>query len=202
MVTINKHALNISAIILAAGKGSRIGRPKWQLMHGGETFLEIIAAKVALALPNAEIICVVSESSVPPSDDVSRIKIVINPNPDHGMFSSIYWGIKAAAKSAGYLLMPVDHPFVLTDTLRTLAENFFSNPDCVICPTYNEHRGHPIIIPGFLAEKIKEDDLPFSTITLRNFLHGHQAKFCYVNVNDKAVLCNVNTASDLNVNNP
>ena len=35
-------SLEIAALILAAGKGSRIGKPKWQLTFNGQTFLEII----------------------------------------------------------------------------------------------------------------------------------------------------------------
>jgi molybdenum cofactor cytidylyltransferase len=184
--------VKIAASILAAGKGARIGMPKWQLLCRGKTFLEIIVDNL-FAANIGKVVCVVRADSMPPQD--SRMQIAINPEPEQGMLSSVYYGIAAASASysdvGGYLIMPVDHPLVQVKTLMQLRDVFALNPDCVIVPQFNGRRGHPIIIPHELALQITKKD--FLGRSLRDFLLCSYANVEHVQVDDCGILQNINT---------
>lgn len=182
----------ITAIILAAGEGKRVGQPKWQLkVHDGESFLSTIVKKLNLAGID-KIVCVVRKNSIPVD---SRITCVVNPNPDLGMFSSIHCGVHAAKQyqSAGFIIFPVDHPYVEVETLKQLIEVYEKHPDQIICPIINNKQGHPIIIPSFVAEKIIFEDYPGG---LKKFLLNNGFNFCDAAVLDQNVLRNVNYLSN------
>lgn len=189
--------MKIAAIILAAGKGSRVGAPKWQLLHYGKTFLEIIVDNLFAANID-NIVCVARADSIPPQN--SRIQIAINPAPEQGMLSSVYYGIANASANhhsniGGYLIAPVDHPFVQAKTLLQLRDVFAINPNCVIVPRHGERNGHPIIIPRHLVLQTAKEY--FMEMSLRDFLLKQNAKIEYVSVSDVGVLQNINTAQDL-----
>jgi CTP:molybdopterin cytidylyltransferase MocA len=107
---------DLTAIILAAGKGSRIGAAKWQLLYQGKTFLDTIVTKLS-ACGILDILCVVQSTSIP---DCNRVKLIINPEPEQEMLSSIYYGVKGAPLSKAYLIFPVDFPLVSKETINSL----------------------------------------------------------------------------------
>lgn len=182
----------LATIILAAGRGSRIGKPKWQLIHSGKSFLEIIVDKIIESNYDKNIIiCVASADSIP---NEPRVKIAINPDPGKGMISSVYYGVQANPDALGYLLIPVDHPFVAIETFTKLKNVFLKYPDCIVCPTYEGRKGHPIIVPNNLAAKITTKNFLGS---LRDFLISQGAKLKCVAVNDANILKNINTQQDL-----
>lgn len=183
---------DLVAIILAAGKGERIGQPKWQLTYQGKTFLDIIVAKLhAAALFDCA--CVVRSESIPEN---SLCQNIINPDPDNGMISSIFYGVQNAALAAGYLIFPVDHPHIQATTLLALREAFATHPEMVIQPCFQGEVGHPIIIPQSIATLIPQLDYAGG---LKQLLIDNQVVTKYVPVDDHGVLTNINLPSDLSI---
>lgn len=167
-------APKLSAIILAAGKGSRFGTPKAVALLDGITFLELIHNKLKEAGINT-IISVVNTDTM-------------------DMFASLQRGVNdpAAKGSDGYLVYPVDHPLVSVDTLKLLKKSFEQDPNSIIKPAFEGKKGHPIIIPASLnlypeiafeglAELIRKSDIPVRILS----------------VNDSGILQNVNYPDDL-----
>lgn len=185
-------AKNLTALILAAGKGSRVGMPKWQLVLQGKTFLEIIVANLKQADIN-QIIVVANAESVPP--DSSDYSIVINPAPEKGMISSIYCGIQHSKNASGYLIFPVDHPCVSVQTILALRKEFLHFSENIIIPEYQNIPGHPVIIPQHIAAKIPATDYAGG---LAKFLHASAAKVSKLAVADVNILKNINYLSDIN----
>lgn len=179
----------LTAIILAAGKGKRIGQTKWSLVSNGKTFLTTVIEKI-IAVGIREVICVVRADSIPVD---FRIDFVINPMPELGMFSSIYCGVQKNSSSLGYLIYPIDHPFVAVATLNNLCQSFIDNFSKVVCPVFEQKLGHPIIIPNHLAKKITFSDYEGG---LRKFLLDQQSELYKVKVNDKNILRNINNKLD------
>ena len=180
----------ITAIILAAGKGKRIGKPKWQLPFENSTFLSTIIDRLSSAQINC-IICVVSTLS---KGNDTRIKYAINPKPEKGMMTSIYTAIHTLQPHKGYLIIPVDHPYVNTETYQKLADAFLKNPERVIRPIYKGKAGHPIIMPDSIAPQIPNADFPGG---LKYFLIRAKAQCFDVEVDDPGILRNINTPEDL-----
>ncbi len=185
-------AKDLACIVLAAGAGRRFGFPKWKADFRGRSFLEIIIEK----LGNVGILdvgCVVREDSIP---SLPGIKYVINPIPEEGMFSSLFYGIKLFQQKKGFIILPVDHPFFETDTLRELIIAFIANSNSVIKPQFNDKGGHPIIIPQKLALSIEKGDFPGG---LKKFIEKSSFNFFSINVNDCGVTKNVNFRTDISV---
>ncbi|CAL7962155.1 molybdenum cofactor cytidylyltransferase [Gammaproteobacteria bacterium] len=178
------------AIILAAGEGKRIGQTKWNLLLNGKTFLDIIVEKL-IAVSIKDIVCVVREDSFPQD---ARINFTVNNKPECGMFSSIYCGVQKNLQALGYMIFPVDHPLVATKTLDKLYTTFVANLHKVICPSFQQKLGHPIIIPNHFAKKITFSDYPGG---LRKFLLDQRSIICKTEVNDENILRNINTRSDI-----
>jgi CTP:molybdopterin cytidylyltransferase MocA len=183
----------VSAIILAAGKGERIGQPKWQLVYDGKSFLEIIVTKL-VNCGFDDIVCVMSGEVVLPSAISSNVSFAINPVPEEGMLSSVYCGIQAANLKDGCLLFPVDHPFVTEVTIKQLLDGFQNQPDAVICPAYQSKFGHPIIIPGQIAQKI---NLNYFAKGLSQFLREQNCNVIKIDVADEGILRNINFRKDM-----
>src|SRR6266536_1406787 len=111
----------IHALVLAAGRGSRMGGPKALLQMEGETFLARVARLLrrpgvgaVTAVLGYDAARVAREAAVPPG-----VELVVNERYDEGMLTSLLLGLDAAeARQADAVLVhPVDHPLVATETI-------------------------------------------------------------------------------------
>ncbi len=80
--------------------------------------------------------------------DFGVASIVVNEDWQEGLASSIRAGVKAAAGSAGLLLMTCDQPRVTVEHLRAMIQKSEGRPEAVlIASTYAGVRGTPAIFP-------------------------------------------------------
>jgi molybdenum cofactor cytidylyltransferase len=185
--------MKISALILAAGSGKRIGKPKLMLEIGGKSFLSVIIERIKIAGID-DVICVVSEKTYEwAKDNVSEIKFAINPNPVDGMISSVFYGMQKIKKCNGVFIIPVDHPFVEVKTYKILFDEFCKNGKMIIKPKYKDKSGHPVIIPYELLNSITKNN--FSS-GLDEVIKKSGYKQMYVEINDKSILKNINNRED------
>lgn len=90
------------------------------------------------------------------------------------------------------IVFPVDHPFVSIQTIKKLLEMAFLNPDSVIRPSFQNHLGHPIIIPKCLD--IHSNDF---SLGLKGIIRHSNVPCVDVPVDDYGILRNINTKEDL-----
>ena len=162
----------IIAIILAAGKGSRFGMPKVDAVFGGITFLERIRNTLAVAGINDVFVA----RNLPTSD----------------MLESLQYATRQSTDAAGYLIFPVDHPFVNATTIVDMTTSFTLHPNAVIRPLYESRTGHPIIIPRCL-----DLWMPGVTGGLAQIIRQSGIEVLNLPTADSGVLRNINTAADL-----
>jgi len=146
----------ISAIILAAGESSRMGRPKALLQWRGKPFIE----HVCDALRRAGVkdrVAVLGRASheilagwVPAGE-----KVTVNANPEHGQLSSLRAGLKDISEfSEGFMVCLADQPTIDPDTYEKVIDSWLSNKDSIVIPRAFRasdsrlKRGHPILIPA------------------------------------------------------
>ena len=190
----------VGAVILAAGRGSRMGeKSKASLKLGDVTFLEH-------AIQNcrdggcSEVWTVVS-----PDAEIQKLArsldthLVINSNPEQGMFSSVVLGLQKAIdvqpRLLGVMIYPVDHPSVSSDTVKRVASALGEkSKEFWLQPGYHGKGGHPIVIDMPTAKELVR--LP-PTRTLREALRSLRRKPHLVAVDDPEVLTNINTPGDL-----
>lgn len=94
----------------------------------------------------------------------------------------------------GYMIHLVDHPFVDTSTLTTLAEAFSASPDAVFRPSHNGKCGHPIIIPAWVD--IFADD---QQMGLAGIIRAQVCTVIDVPVIDPGILRNINYPQELHL---
>ena len=183
---------NISAVILAAGSGTRIGVPKLKLKHRGEYYVNLIISKLKYA-GIEDVVCVIrKEEEEWFKQNALSVQYLINDNPETGMIHSVYLGINHFKGLKGVIVFPVDHPFVKTETITKLKNEFEENNESIVKPLYDGVSGHPIIIPKRLFGFINGSD------NLNLVIQKSGLRVLEVIVNDEGILKNINYIEDLN----
>ena len=137
--------MNGLGIILAAGRGERLGGVAKALLDaGGRSFLAAVVAGVrAAGLRPVVVTGGPFASEVAAAARALEATVVVNPDIDRGMASSIAAGLTvSAADDAGALLWPVDHPLVRPDTVATILEQ--ATAADIVVPTLEGRGGHPV----------------------------------------------------------
>jgi molybdenum cofactor cytidylyltransferase len=164
----------IPAIVLAAGKSTRMGRPKATLpLPGGDTFLSRIVRTFHAAGVN-DVVVVLGHEAESIADACARepaqARFVLNPDYERGQFSSLIKGLNAVDRPgiAATLLTLVDVPLVTAETVRMVLERYANTHAPIVRPTRvrpswtpdgssdaeTEH-GHPVLIDRSLFDAIR-----------------------------------------------
>lgn len=194
-ITILYLNMNFSTIILAAGKSSRMGVPKWSLAYDAQsTFLQHII-EVCHHAGSQEIIVILNANDEIHFRDKfpelpSYVKIVINRNPDWERYYSLKLGIDNLSAPNTVLMCPIDNPAIEIPLIHTL---FNAQDDSYyVYPTFKNKGGHPILLSQKLVEKIKQSNE--NTLHLKTFLESHTLKA--VEVESENILLNINNFID------
>ncbi|MGI6766485.1 MAG: histidine phosphatase family protein [Lentihominibacter sp.] len=161
------------AIILAAGKSSRMGDFKPLLHVAGRTAIEgLIESAKAAGLK--EIIAVTGHNREALAEviDNCRVREVFNAGYEGGMFTSIKAGLAAAreaddagnaAARLGWLIIPVDCPLISVRVMREVMSAVMEDTELVgdesrenkfAVATYEGKKGHPLFVPAGYVEEI------------------------------------------------
>jgi molybdenum cofactor guanylyltransferase len=111
--------LDISCVVLAGGKSSRLGRNKlFEVIAGKTLFARVIST---LALFRVEIVVVAAEQASLPRDiNYSKLRIVKDIFPGKGALGGIYTGL-SASKAFYNIVVAGDMPFLNYNLLRHFA---------------------------------------------------------------------------------
>ncbi|HUT97268.1 MAG TPA: molybdenum cofactor cytidylyltransferase [Dehalococcoidales bacterium] len=137
----------VSAILLAAGKSSRMGKLKQLMPLGDSTILEQTLANL-LGSRATEVVVVLGHKAEEVVKRLSGrpVKVVVNPLYRKGMGSSIAAGLKFVDSQAQAVMLVLgDQPYVDSPTMNRLIDAFGGAKKGIVIPTYNGQRGHPLI---------------------------------------------------------
>ena len=118
-------------------------------------------------------------------------KILKNPQPEHGMLSSVLIGLREIESSCfGFFLCPIDYPLVQQKTYQKLLLAHHADPNRIIKPSIENRTGHPIIFPQNLFQPLHEAPLQEGArfVTRR---YAHLLKTA--EVDDPGIFININT---------
>jgi CTP:molybdopterin cytidylyltransferase MocA len=124
--------------VLAAGSGSRMGRPKADLVVAGERLLDR-AISVLREAGCDPVLAVVRDGT--PVTDAQRL---VNPDPDRGMRSSLALAVAAARGADALAVLLVDLPGVGADAVRAVVTAW--QPGRIAVARYGSRRGHPTVM--------------------------------------------------------
>jgi len=180
--------LNIEAIVLAAGKSSRMTGFKPLLLYGNSTIIEtVIESALSVAERAIVVVGYYSDRILNLKNWDDRILFVKNPNPEFGMFSSVKIGVKEITTPRFFIVLG-DQPQVSKKVYKQLLE--VTDAD-VVSPRYKEISGHPVLLSEAVRIRILQADEKDSSVTLRTILSEFKHK--YIEVNDEWILWNINT---------
>jgi len=148
----------ISAIVLAAGESNRMGKPKQLMPLGESTILEQAIDNLLGSAVNETIVVLGHKAEEVRKAIAARpVRIAVNPDYRQGMSGSIITGLNLIDRQAQAVMVALgDQPFVDSQTINDLIEEFVSNDKGIAVPVYQGKRGHPVIFDiGYIDELLK-----------------------------------------------
>ncbi len=185
----------ICAIVLAAGRSSRMGVQKLLLPFGGKTVISHIVDQL-LGSTVDKVFVVTGHEPPRISGELSgrRVSIVNNADYDSGMLSSVRCGLRALPKRCKAVLVAIgDQPSISTELVNLMIRSFAAGQKKILVPCYEGKRGHPILFSALYREEIltRYDD-----VGLRGLLHAHPDDVLELTVSTSSVLSDMDYPDD------
>lgn len=190
------RASAVVAILLAAGRSTRMGSPKLLLRVAGKPLLEH-ALESLEASRVGQIVVVLGHEARRIRNEVSfgEALVVENPRYVEGLSTSIREGLRAADPSAtAYLFALADQPFVSHETINTILRRWEDDGASIVIPTFRGHRGNPVLIDRRLASHIERVT---GDVGFRALFDAHAGEIREVAVDDPGVRFDVDTPGPL-----
>ena len=189
----------IPAVVLAAGKSTRMGRPKPTLPLGGsETFLTRIVRTLFEAEVEDVVVVLGHEAdaiveSLAPSGLSPRL--VINRQYESGQLSSLLAGLRAIDHPGvtAMMLTLVDAPFVSATTVRAVLDRYRATRAPIVRPVQGALHGHPVIIDRSLFDAIRAAD---PDVGAKPIIRAHVSEFGDVVVDDGGAFLDIDTPEE------
>lgn len=141
----------IAAVVPAAGRSSRMGRPKLSLPLGGRTVLEHVVA--ALRAGGSGRVVVVVGPHVPelaPLAEAAGAEVCRLAEPTPDMRATVERGfawLESPSPPDAVLLAPADHPTLDPAVVRDLCAALAAGPErSIVIPVHGGERGHPALL--------------------------------------------------------
>ena len=137
------------AIVLAAGRGRRMGQTK-QLLPWGDATVVATTLRQALASQADQVVLVTGHEAAAVAAAAAGLKITVQHNPDYEageMLSSLQLAVRQLpAGTRAILVLLADQPFIPTAILNALCAAYDDGRGSIIAPIYGGRRGNPVLI--------------------------------------------------------
>jgi CTP:molybdopterin cytidylyltransferase MocA len=186
---------NISAIILAAGRSTRMGAPKLSLRFDpNTTFLQKLVNEYhsfacidIVVVVNAEVreLLVCEPVQLPCS-----VTLVVNLHPDWERFYSLKLGAKTLRHICPVFISNIDNPFVNQTILGQLLDH--GNDADYVYPACKGRGGHPFLLSANAVSQIVSEEK--DQVHLKEFLKRFSRHS--VEIDDERILANINEETE------
>lgn len=185
----------VSAVILAAGKSTRMGQQKLLMPYQNSTIIKSIVDK-SLNSSAVQTIVVLGSHKDEIKKELNNynVNFIENKLFEIGMLSSIQAGLSAVdKKSDGILVLLGDQPMVSEIIINQLITSFQKTTKGLIIPTYNGKRGHPVLIHSKYKDSIHQLN---TAIGLRELFLNNGKDILEVEVQSDSILKDIDTPED------
>jgi len=185
VAVLSGKAPRIAAIVLAAGRSTRMGAANKLLANIDGTPMLRRVVEAALESQARPVMVVTGHMAADVSATLAGLNVTLAANPDYatGLASSLKAGIKALPASCdGVLILLGDMPQIAPEHLNRLIATFA--PDTIVVPVHAGRQGNPVLWPskffpellqlggdagakrliGTLAQHVREVDLATDAI--------------------------------------
>lgn len=189
----------VPAIVLAAGRSSRMGtsKPLLRAQPGGFTFVRTLVDAL-LSGGAAEALVVGRPDDAPlikEAAQLDRVRFVPNAAAHLGQLSSVVAGLNAADRPGvtAVLVAPVDAPFVKPDTIAALLAAWRSSRAPIVRATHHGQHGHPVLFARALFDELRSAD---PNVGAKAVVRKYAAGMVNLDVDDPAVLHDIDRPDD------
>jgi molybdenum cofactor cytidylyltransferase len=189
----------IPALVLAAGRSSRMGRAKALLpFDSDDTFLTRIVRTLVEAAVGDVVVVVGHEAdkvtaAFAPSGLPARF--VENHDYDLGQLSSLVAGLAMVDRPGvrAVLVTLVDVPLVSAATVRAVIERYRQTHAPVVRPTSGSRHGHPLLLDRSLFAQLRVAD---PRAGAKSVVRAHASPVGDVEVTDEGAFTDIDTRDD------
>jgi molybdenum cofactor cytidylyltransferase len=141
---------SVAAIILAAGRSSRMGSHKLLLPYKGRPIVNWVLA--AACASQADPVIIVLGHEAPQVDAALQAErwflAIHNPWYVDGMSTSLKIGLAATPKDVdGAIILLGDQPLITPEIINAMIAESARAPDAIIAASYQGRRGNPVLFP-------------------------------------------------------
>jgi molybdenum cofactor cytidylyltransferase len=184
----------IDGVILAAGRSTRMARPKPLLEVAGMTFLERAARTLHAAGCRHRFIVASPDAQWLDEAEGLGLEVIFNTEPESEQIDSLRLAVqRLPADTAAVLVLPVDVPLVREDTAAAVTASFRAQPAQLILPFHNGVAGHPVLLGRELFDDIDAKPLEEG---IRSLILLHARHLREVKVVDPGTLIDIDTPDD------
>lgn len=198
-VTVVARASSVGAVILAAGRSQRMGRPKLLLPWGETSVLgHLLAQWQELGAGQIGVVRAGDQDDV--EAELERLGFpsrnqIVNPAPERGMFGSI----QCAARWPGWnpalthwAIVLGDQPHLRRDTLLAVLDLGSAQPQKVCQPTHRGRRRHPVLLPKPIFLQLATS----TAATLKEFLEARSCEIASRELDDPGLDLDIDRFED------
>ena len=185
------------ALILAAGGSRRLGRPKQLVEWKGRPLLEWVIQSVAeWPVDGAAVVLGASEQEILEAVDFGEAMVVINPEWEEGIASSLRVGLDALARETAAeraFVVLADQPAIPAEIPAGLIEGMDRSDRPAAIPKYRYQRSNPVLVDRFLWPRLMslEGDAGAARLLQAHPEWVHEVRF------DRAPPRDIDTPDDL-----
>ena len=193
------YSPRMAAIILAAGKSTRMGEAKQLLRLGESTVLGRTIENVRRSAVVDEIVLVLGASAEAirrrlPASLLEGLKVVVNPAYEQGMAGSLRAGLSALdSQTSAALIVLADQPFVRPETLDQLARKYRCTPAPIVIPSYKGVRGNPVLLDRSVFAEVMALE---GDTGCRAIFGNHTERTVKLEVEDEGILLDIDNQED------
>ena len=186
----------VEAIILAAGKGERMGAIKPLVDIGGKpALMRVIDTLGAAGIERIIVVLGYVAQRIERAIDLSGCIVAKNGDYESGMGSSLALGINFVSEdSSGFLVAHADMPYVREKTVRSILERARTGSK-IVAPVHKGVRGFPV----YLRADCRDDLLPtlVGEVGARNYISQHEGDLELVEVDDPGAIIDIDRPEDV-----
>jgi molybdenum cofactor cytidylyltransferase/nicotine blue oxidoreductase len=185
----------VAGLVLAAGSGRRLGRPKALLRHAGTPLVTHAVRTVheAGCAPTVVVLGAAADE-IRGTADLGGATVVVNRAWSTGIASSLRAGLAAVGETEAdaVLVVPVDMPGITVEAVQLVAGR--PHRDALVCGTYEGRRGYPVLLGRDHWSGVTT--LASADVGVRPYLVARAARVVEVTCDQVAKPGDIDTAED------